>query len=84
MEKRKVMLVDDEEDFLKIVKINLEKTGKYEVQPVSDATDIISEVKSFNPNIILLDILMPKMDGAYSGPASEKGSAAVCRGALCG
>jgi DNA-binding response OmpR family regulator len=61
--KRKVMLVDDEEHFLKITKINLEKTGKYEVETISDAADIVSRVKSFNPDIILLDILMPKVDG---------------------
>jgi len=63
MEKRKVMIVDDEEHFLKITKINLEKTGKYEVRTLSDARDIISQVKSFNPDVILLDILMPKTDG---------------------
>ena len=63
MEKRKVMIVDDEEEFLKITKLNLENTGKYEVATISDATDVISQVKLFNPDIILLDILMPKMDG---------------------
>jgi len=63
MEKRRVMIVDDEEHFLKITKINLEKTDKYEVETMSSAADIISRVKSFNPDIILLDILMPKMDG---------------------
>ena len=63
MGKRKVMIVDDEVDFLKITKINLENTGKYEVQTLSDARDIISRIKSFNPDVILLDILMPKMDG---------------------
>jgi CheY-like chemotaxis protein len=63
MEKRKVMIVDDEESFLQITKINLEKAGKYEVETVSDATDIISRVRSFGPDIILLDILMPKVDG---------------------
>ena len=63
MEKRKVMIVDDEIDFLKIVKINLENTGKYEVETMSDARDIISRVKSFSPDVILLDILMPKIDG---------------------
>ena len=63
MEKRKVMIVDDEEHFLKLTKITLEKTGKYEVQTLSDARDIISLVKSFNPDVILLDILMPKTDG---------------------
>ena len=63
MEKRKVMLVDDEMDFLKITKLNLENTGKYEVQTISDARNIISQVKLFNPDVILLDILMPKIDG---------------------
>ena len=63
MKKRKVMIVDDEEYFLKIIKINLEKTGKYEVETMSEARDIISRVKSFNPDIILLDILMPKIYG---------------------
>ena len=62
MEKRKVMIVDDEENFLEIMKINLENTGKYKVQTLSDATDILSLVRSFNPDVILLDILMPKMD----------------------
>lgn len=63
MGKRKVMIVDDEDSFLRVTKINLEKTGKYEVETISDATGIISRVKLFNPDIILLDILMPKMDG---------------------
>ena len=63
MGKRKVMIVDDEQDFLKIAKINLENTGNYEVQTLSDAREILVRVKSFNPDVILLDILMPKMDG---------------------
>jgi DNA-binding response OmpR family regulator len=63
MEKKKVMIVDDEIDFLKIIKVNLEKTGKYEVQTLADTAGIIERVKSFNPHIILLDILMPKVDG---------------------
>jgi len=57
------MIVDDEVDFLKIVKINLEDTCKYEVETVSDAAGIIERVKLFNPDIILLDILMPKVGG---------------------
>ncbi|MBU1125399.1 MAG: response regulator [Candidatus Omnitrophica bacterium] len=61
--KRRVMVVDDEKDFLVIIKINLEKTGKFEVETISDATSVVSQVKAFNPDIILLDILMPKMDG---------------------
>ncbi|MFC1624032.1 PleD family two-component system response regulator [Candidatus Omnitrophota bacterium] len=63
MEKRKVMIVDDEENFLKITKINLEKTGKYEVMTLSNSLDIISKIQAFKPDIILLDIIMPKLDG---------------------
>jgi two-component system alkaline phosphatase synthesis response regulator PhoP len=75
MEKRKVMVVDDEEHFLKITKINLEKTGRYEVETMSDATGIISRVKSFNPDVIILDILMPKMDGVEACKLLNKDSA---------
>jgi DNA-binding response OmpR family regulator len=63
LEKKKVIIVDDEILFLRIIKINLERTGRYEVEAVSDATNILSRIKAFNPDIILLDILMPKING---------------------
>ena len=61
--KKKVLVVDDEADFLKILKINLEETNNYDVLTLSSANDIISQVHLFKPNIILLDILMPGFDG---------------------
>lgn len=63
MELKRVLIIDDEVDFLTIAKLNLEATGLYQVMTLSNATDIISYVHSFNPNIILLDVLMPKMTG---------------------
>ncbi len=63
MAKRKVMIVDDEEDFLRITKINLESTGNYEVLAISNGKEAIEKVPDFKPDVILLDILMPKMDG---------------------
>ena len=63
MDKRRVMVIDDETSFLELVKINLEHTGKFDVQTLSDTSDVLSRVRSFNPDVILLDILMPKMDG---------------------
>lgn len=66
MGKSRVMIVDDEEYFLKLIKINLEKTGKYEVMALSSAKDIISQAHKFEPDVILLDILMPKIDGAQA------------------
>jgi CheY-like chemotaxis protein len=61
--KTKVLVVDDEEDFLKITKINLEETSDYEVVGLTSAKDIVSEVKSIKPDIILMDILMPTLGG---------------------
>lgn len=63
MKKKKVMIVDDELNFLKITKSNLEQTGKYEVKTMLNAVDILLQIKAFNPDIILLDILMPKVSG---------------------
>lgn len=60
---KKVMIIDDEKDFLLITKLNLENTGKYEVMTMSDAQDVVSAVHEFKPQVILLDILMPKIDG---------------------
>ncbi|MDD5422089.1 MAG: response regulator [Candidatus Omnitrophota bacterium] len=63
MDKRKVLIVDDEEDFLMITKLNLEDSGKYEVMTLSDANGIVAQVNSFEPDVILLDILMPNVGG---------------------
>jgi len=61
--KKKIMIIDDEQDFLEITKLNLEGTGKYEVMPLSNTKDIIPKLRSFDPDVILLDILMPGKDG---------------------
>ncbi len=63
MNKRKVLVVDDEGDFLKLIKLNLENTGKYEVAVLQDPSGIMPIFKSFKPDIVLLDILMPKING---------------------
>jgi len=63
MRKTKVLIVDDEEYLLRIMKINLERTGAYEVLTLSDGTAILPQVHSFQPQIILLDLIMPKIDG---------------------
>lgn len=63
MEKKRVMIVDDEESFLKITKLNLEDTGAYEVMAISDAKNLITNVHVFKPDIILLDLLMPSIGG---------------------
>lgn len=63
MNKRKILLVDDEEDFCFFVKLNLEKTGKYQVFTATKGIEGIRLARQFKPDLILLDIMMPEIDG---------------------
>ena len=63
MDKTRVMVIDDEKDFLKVVKLNLEETGNYEVLALSTAKNLIAVVHSFEPDVILLDMRMPSIGG---------------------
>lgn len=58
----KTLIVDDEKDILTMLKYNLEKEG-YEVVKAIDGTSAIKVLKEEKPDIVLLDIMMPKMDG---------------------
>ena len=61
--KKKVLLVDDEKSFTNLLKLNLEQTGKYEVSVVNWSEDALSTARQFRPDIMLLDIIMPRMPG---------------------
>jgi len=63
MARIKVTIVDDEEDFLKLIKTSLERTGQFEVVTINDPVNIIKDLSENQPQVILLDILMPTMDG---------------------
>jgi len=58
----KVLVVDDEEPILELLRYNLEKSG-YEVKTALDGAKAIDIAKKFVPDLVLLDIMMPKMDG---------------------
>ena len=58
----KVLVVDDEKAIADIIKFNLEKEG-YQVETAYDGEEGLEKVKSFQPNLVALDILMPKKDG---------------------
>lgn len=59
---QKVLVVDDEEPILELLKYNLEKGG-YEVKTATDGAKAVEIAKRFLPDLVLLDIMMPKMDG---------------------
>ena len=58
----KVLVVDDEEPILELLKYNLEKGG-FEVKTAIDGNRAVEIAKKFVPDLVLLDIMMPKMDG---------------------
>jgi len=62
MSKQKILLVDDESDILEMIGYNLEKEG-YEVQTAVNGRKAIEIAKNFNPDLVLLDVMMPEMDG---------------------
>jgi two-component system alkaline phosphatase synthesis response regulator PhoP len=59
---QKVLVVDDEEPILELLKYNLEKQG-YDVRTASDGVEAVEVARKFHPELVLLDIMMPKMDG---------------------
>jgi len=58
----KVLVVDDEEPILELLKYNLEKQG-YDVRTANDGQVAVDIAKKFHPDLVLLDIMMPKVDG---------------------
>ena len=63
MEKKRILIVDDESGFTRLLKLTLEKTGNYTVLEENDGTRACEAARTFKPDLILLDIVMPKIDG---------------------
>lgn len=64
MAAKKILVVDDEAGFGRLLKLNLERTGKFEVQTETKGSQALNTARSFKPDLILLDIIMPDMDGS--------------------
>jgi len=59
---KKVLLVDDEEELLKAMKIRLSSWG-YDVITASDGKEALDVIKKSTPDVVILDIMMPELDG---------------------
>src|SRR5438876_9087341 len=62
-EKRRILIVDNDRESTRLVKILLERTGRYLVLEENDATKAHQSARNFRPDVILLDIVMPETDG---------------------
>ncbi len=59
---KKILVVDDEKPIVEILKLNLQKEN-YEVYEAYDGEDALLKAKTVQPDLILLDVMLPKMDG---------------------
>jgi two-component system alkaline phosphatase synthesis response regulator PhoP len=59
---KKILLVDDDEDILDLLEYNLKKEG-FEVHTASNGIEAVKKAQEIIPNLILLDVMMPEMDG---------------------
>ncbi|AWV98936.1 response regulator transcription factor [Arcticibacterium luteifluviistationis] len=62
----KILLVDDDEDIIELLTYNLKKEG-YKVKSANNGLKGIEKAASFMPDIILMDIMMPVLDGIEAG-----------------
>ncbi len=60
---RKILYVEDEADIQKIAKLALETVGGYEVLICGSGAEALEKAPGFGPDILLLDVMMPGMDG---------------------
>jgi two-component system, OmpR family, response regulator len=59
----RICYVEDDEDIQRIVRMSLEKVGKMTVAVVTDPTRAIETITEFRPDLVMLDWMMPVMDG---------------------
>ena len=69
MDKKRILLVDDEVTFSRVLKLYLEETGRYLVRTEENGSRGVVAAREFHPDLILADIIMPDMDGG--GMASQ-------------
>jgi two-component system phosphate regulon response regulator PhoB len=58
----KILVVDDEPDAVELVEFNLKNAG-YQVVTAADGTDALSKARSFGPDLVVLDLMLPEVDG---------------------
>ena len=61
--KKKILVVDDETSITRLLKLNLESSGNYDVREENEGTRALAAAQEFKPNLVLLDVMMPDADG---------------------
>ena len=61
--KKRIFIVDDESGFTRLLKLTLERTGRFAVKEINDGSQAWLAAREFRPDLIFLDIVMPRADG---------------------
>ena len=63
MSKHRILIIDDERPMTRMVRLNLEATGRYEVREENVSANALTTAREFRPDLVLLDVIMPGADG---------------------
>ena len=63
MSRKRILVVDDETSITRLLKMNLELIGNFEVREENSGAHAIEAAREFKPDLILLDVMMTDMDG---------------------
>jgi CheY-like chemotaxis protein len=74
MKKKRILVVDDEPSVTRLLKLNLEQTGDYEVRELNAGANAVKIARDFKPDLVLLDVMLPDMDGGEVAAALKKDS----------
>jgi len=66
MSLEKILVVDDDEDILNLTKMSLESVGGFQVASCLSGQEALGALDEFKPDLVLLDYMMPGMDGAQT------------------
>ena len=62
-QKKRILVEDDDGKITRLVRLNLELCGQYEVHEENNANHALTAVRQFRPDLVLLDLMMPGVDG---------------------
>ena len=69
-DRRRILIVEDDRALARVLADNLRFAG-YDVSHLDDGAEVVSKVRTFAPDLVLLDVTMPNMSGKSSRPVSD-------------